>query len=190
MHNALYYRSEYNQKSRHLQEQLSDLRGEIDSLKVDDRQTELDRIHAEHVSAGDDKYSTLRKVSPFTLFSFFTFFDPLTPSYFSYPIDLSTYLARSRRRSNGDSQSGLSCVIVCTWPSLVFISMLHYLLQYIYFTIDSDRFDWWLLRVFLAEWRRFCEIADSTIRRPLTLPNAILPLPTPSIFLSVVQCDA
>uniref|UniRef100_A0A914WWM5 Moesin/ezrin/radixin homolog 1 n=1 Tax=Plectus sambesii TaxID=2011161 RepID=A0A914WWM5_9BILA len=54
-------RSEYNQKSRHLQEQLSDLRGEIDSLKVDDRQTELDRIHAEHVNAGEDKYSTLRK---------------------------------------------------------------------------------------------------------------------------------
>jgi hypothetical protein len=88
-------RSEYNQKSRHLQEQLSDLRGEIDSLKVDDRQTEHDRIHAEHLQTGDDKYSTLRKVGPVVLA-----FSSLCLS-----VDLSTRLARIWR-SNHNKQSG------------------------------------------------------------------------------------
>uniref|UniRef100_A0A0M3IIX7 ERM_C domain-containing protein n=1 Tax=Ascaris lumbricoides TaxID=6252 RepID=A0A0M3IIX7_ASCLU len=42
---------------------MSEFRAEIESLKVEDRQTEHDRIHAANVQKGIDKYSTLRKSS-------------------------------------------------------------------------------------------------------------------------------
>lgn len=58
----LLFRAEYLQKSKHLQEQLSELRSEIDGLKLEDRQTDIDRQYQETLTHGDDKYSTLRKV--------------------------------------------------------------------------------------------------------------------------------
>uniref|UniRef100_A0A915KCU6 Moesin/ezrin/radixin homolog 1 n=1 Tax=Romanomermis culicivorax TaxID=13658 RepID=A0A915KCU6_ROMCU len=55
-------RQEYNQKSKHMQEQLSELKCEIDGLKFEDRQTQLDRIYSEALQQGDNKYATLKRV--------------------------------------------------------------------------------------------------------------------------------
>lgn len=55
---------EYLEKSKHLQNQLRELRSEIEVLKVGDKQTELDNLYEEQVRIGENKYSTLRKVSP------------------------------------------------------------------------------------------------------------------------------
>lgn len=54
---------EYIEKSKLVQEQLRDLRSEIEELKVGEKATELDSIHEEQVRLGENKYSTLRKVS-------------------------------------------------------------------------------------------------------------------------------
>uniref|UniRef100_A0A5S6QQP4 Moesin/ezrin/radixin homolog 1 n=1 Tax=Trichuris muris TaxID=70415 RepID=A0A5S6QQP4_TRIMR len=54
-------RTEYLRKSKLLQEQLTELRSEIEGLKVEERQTDLDRAYQESLQTGDDKYSTLRK---------------------------------------------------------------------------------------------------------------------------------
>ncbi|KRZ14253.1 Merlin [Trichinella zimbabwensis] len=54
-------RVEYLKKSKHLQEQLSELRSEIEGLKVEEQQTDLDRAYQESLQLGDDKYTTLRK---------------------------------------------------------------------------------------------------------------------------------
>ncbi|EJW88300.1 hypothetical protein WUBG_00787 [Wuchereria bancrofti] len=40
---------------------MTEFRNEIESLKVVDRQSEHDRIHAANLQMGIDKYSTLRK---------------------------------------------------------------------------------------------------------------------------------
>ncbi len=55
-------RVEYLEKSKHLQEQLRDLKKEIEGLKLEEKQTPYDMIHAEQVMSGENKYSTLRKV--------------------------------------------------------------------------------------------------------------------------------
>lgn len=55
-------RVEYLEKSKQVQEQLRDLRSEIEELKVGEKATELDNIHDEQVRMGENKYSTLRKV--------------------------------------------------------------------------------------------------------------------------------
>ncbi|KAE9549413.1 hypothetical protein FO519_007380 [Halicephalobus sp. NKZ332] len=52
---------EYFQRNKDFREKLADFRREMDSLKLDDRQTENDRIHEANVQNGWDKYSTLRK---------------------------------------------------------------------------------------------------------------------------------
>lgn len=49
-------------KSKHLQDQLRDLKTEIEVLKVDEKQCELDMLHDEQVRLGENKYSTLKKV--------------------------------------------------------------------------------------------------------------------------------
>lgn len=54
-------RVEYLQKSKHLQNQLRELRTEIAVLKVGDKQSELDQLHDDQVTRGENKYSTLRK---------------------------------------------------------------------------------------------------------------------------------
>lgn len=50
----------FNEKSRHLQEQLEALRHEIDELKVDD--SPIDDLHREQQEQGNTKYSTIQKV--------------------------------------------------------------------------------------------------------------------------------
>ena len=50
------------EKSKQLQEQLRELRTEIEVLKVGEKQTLYDQLHEEQLRNGDDKYSTLKKV--------------------------------------------------------------------------------------------------------------------------------
>ena len=57
-----FHRVEYIEKSKNLQEQLKDLKTEIEVMKVEDKRTDLDRFHDENVQRGDNKYSTLRQV--------------------------------------------------------------------------------------------------------------------------------
>lgn len=58
---------EYLEKSKHLQDQLRDLRTEIEVLKVGEKQSELDALHNEQVRLGETKYSTLRKVTLYVI---------------------------------------------------------------------------------------------------------------------------
>uniref|UniRef100_A0A4W3HNB9 NF2, moesin-ezrin-radixin like (MERLIN) tumor suppressor n=1 Tax=Callorhinchus milii TaxID=7868 RepID=A0A4W3HNB9_CALMI len=53
---------EYMEKSKHLQEQLNELKTEIEALKLKDRETPLDIIHNENTELGSNKYNTLKKV--------------------------------------------------------------------------------------------------------------------------------
>ena len=55
-------RVDYLEKSKHLQNQLRDLKTEIEVLKIGEKQCELDLLHDEQVRLGETKYSTLRKV--------------------------------------------------------------------------------------------------------------------------------
>jgi merlin protein len=54
------------EKSKQLQEQLRELRTEIEVLKVGEKQTLYDQLHEEQLRSGDDKYSTLKKVHNYT----------------------------------------------------------------------------------------------------------------------------
>ncbi|VDP09529.1 unnamed protein product [Soboliphyme baturini] len=54
-------RTEYLKKSKQLQVQLSELRNEIEGLKIEDHQTEYDRAYQENLQNKADKYATLRK---------------------------------------------------------------------------------------------------------------------------------
>lgn len=54
---------DYLEKSKHLQDQLRDLRSEIEVLKVGEKQSEFDLIHDEQVRMGENKYSTLKRVN-------------------------------------------------------------------------------------------------------------------------------
>lgn len=53
---------EYLEKSHHLQQQLTELKTEIEGLKVMGSQDMLDRIHFENIGKGENKYSTLQKL--------------------------------------------------------------------------------------------------------------------------------
>lgn len=56
-------RTEHQEKSRHLQEQLDAFRHEIDEFKVDETQmTTMDRLHRDQQDQGNTKYSTIQKV--------------------------------------------------------------------------------------------------------------------------------
>ena len=46
------YSIEYYEKSRHLQDRLKELKCEIEVLKVEDKQTSLDRIYEENQQQG------------------------------------------------------------------------------------------------------------------------------------------
>lgn len=70
-------RVEYLEKSKHLQEQLKELKSEIEVLKVEEKQTQLDRLHEENVERGENKYSTLRKIKCGTTKSRVAFFEEL-----------------------------------------------------------------------------------------------------------------
>lgn len=70
-------RVDYWEKSKHLQEQLRELRTEIEVLKVGEKQCELDQLHEEQVRHGEDKYSTLKKVRSGTTKARVAFFEEL-----------------------------------------------------------------------------------------------------------------
>ncbi len=64
LHNAsvLFDRVEYMEKSKHLQEQLNELKTEIESLKLKERETPLDILHNENTEKGTSKQSNFKKV--------------------------------------------------------------------------------------------------------------------------------
>ncbi|KAL7286218.1 hypothetical protein TKK_0019514 [Trichogramma kaykai] len=70
-------RVDYYEKSKHLQEQLRDLRSEIEVLKVGEKQCELDQLHEEQVRLGENKYSTLKKVKSGSTKARVAFFEEL-----------------------------------------------------------------------------------------------------------------
>uniref|UniRef100_A0A8C4F2D4 Merlin n=1 Tax=Dicentrarchus labrax TaxID=13489 RepID=A0A8C4F2D4_DICLA len=53
---------EYMEKSKHLQEQLNELKTEIESLKLKERETPLDIIHNKNTEQGTSKHSNFKKV--------------------------------------------------------------------------------------------------------------------------------
>lgn len=55
-------RVEYMEKSKHLQEQLNELKTEIEALKLKERETALDIVHSESSDRGGSKHNTIRKV--------------------------------------------------------------------------------------------------------------------------------
>jgi len=55
-------RVEYLEKSKHLQEQLKELRSEIEVLKVDENKSQFDEIHDQNVLHGNGKYTTINRV--------------------------------------------------------------------------------------------------------------------------------
>jgi len=59
---VLFGRVEYLEKSKHLQEQLNELKTEIESLKLKDRETPLDILHNENAEKGTSKQSNFKKV--------------------------------------------------------------------------------------------------------------------------------
>lgn len=70
-------RREYLSKSKTLQDQLKDLKSEIEVLKVEDKTAGLDRFHDESLQRGDSKYSTLLKVSSNSAKARVAFFEEL-----------------------------------------------------------------------------------------------------------------
>lgn len=56
-------RVEYMEKSKHLQEQLNELKTEIESLKLKERETPLDIIHNQNAEQGTSKHSNFKKVT-------------------------------------------------------------------------------------------------------------------------------
>lgn len=50
------------EKSKHLQEQLNELKTEIESLKLKERETPLDVIHNQNAEQGTNKQSNFKKV--------------------------------------------------------------------------------------------------------------------------------
>lgn len=57
-------RVEYMEKSKHLQEQLNELKTEIEALKLKERETALDILHNENSDQGgtSSKHNTIKKV--------------------------------------------------------------------------------------------------------------------------------
>ncbi|XP_073169322.1 merlin isoform X2 [Lepidochelys kempii] len=52
---------EYMEKSKHLQEQLNELKTEIEALKLKERETALDILHNENADRGNSKHNTIKK---------------------------------------------------------------------------------------------------------------------------------
>ncbi|KAK0098165.1 hypothetical protein PV327_001180 [Microctonus hyperodae] len=70
-------RVDYWEKSKHLQEQLRELRTEIEVMKVGEKQSELDQLHEEQIRLGENKYSTLKKVKSGSTKARVAFFEEL-----------------------------------------------------------------------------------------------------------------
>lgn len=50
------------EKSKHLQEQLNELKTEIEALKLKERETAMDILHNENSDRGNSKHNTIKKV--------------------------------------------------------------------------------------------------------------------------------
>ncbi|KAE8744438.1 hypothetical protein FOCC_FOCC008913 [Frankliniella occidentalis] len=70
-------RVDYLEKSKHLQNQLRELRCEIEVLKVGEKQSQMDALHQEQLRLGENKYSTLRKVKSGSTKARVAFFEEL-----------------------------------------------------------------------------------------------------------------
>lgn len=70
-------RIECIEKSRHLQERLKELKSEIEDMKVEAEVSDLDRLHEESIQRGDNKYSTLQKISSSSSKARVAFFEEL-----------------------------------------------------------------------------------------------------------------
>ncbi|XP_077418164.1 merlin isoform X2 [Vanacampus margaritifer] len=68
---------EYTEKSKHLQEQLNELKTEIESLKLKERQTPLDAAHDHNAEQGASKHSNLKKLTLQSAESRVAFFEEL-----------------------------------------------------------------------------------------------------------------
>ncbi|KAJ8921227.1 hypothetical protein NQ315_013699, partial [Exocentrus adspersus] len=68
---------DYLEKSKHLQNQLRELRSEIAVLKVGDKHSDYDQLHEEQVKLGENKYSTLKKSKSGSTKSRVAFFEEL-----------------------------------------------------------------------------------------------------------------
>ena len=53
----------YEHRSKHLEIQLKELKSEIEVMKVSDRESDLDRLHDDQQLRGQNKFSTIQKVS-------------------------------------------------------------------------------------------------------------------------------
>ena len=74
---------EYLEKSKHLQEQLKELRSEIEVLKVDEKQSHLDDIHDQNVLHGNGKYTTIGRVGNLCFIYYFLFINYYLPHSYS-----------------------------------------------------------------------------------------------------------
>ncbi|XP_022093213.1 merlin-like [Acanthaster planci] len=70
-------RVDYLEKSRHLQLQLNELKSEIEVMKVEEKETELDRIHNDLIDRGETKYITLFRIKSGTTKARVAFFEEL-----------------------------------------------------------------------------------------------------------------
>lgn len=70
-------RIEYLEKSKHLQEQLLELKSEIEVLKVEDNITSLDHIYEDNACRGENKYSTLKRTKSGSTKTRVAFFEEL-----------------------------------------------------------------------------------------------------------------
>ncbi|XP_022524136.1 NF2, moesin-ezrin-radixin like (MERLIN) tumor suppressor a [Astyanax mexicanus] len=68
---------EYMEKSKHLQEQLNELKTEIESLKLKERETHLDILHNENTERGTSKQSNFKKLTLQSTKSRVAFFEEL-----------------------------------------------------------------------------------------------------------------
>ncbi|XP_067943468.1 merlin-like isoform X1 [Watersipora subatra] len=67
----------FMEKSESIQNQLKNLKADMDILKVEEKQTVLDRLHDENLQRGDTKYQTLQKTSAGSTKSRVAFFEEL-----------------------------------------------------------------------------------------------------------------
>ncbi|XP_073257289.1 merlin-like isoform X2 [Porites lutea] len=65
------------ERNRNIQQQLRDLKSQMEGLKIDDRQTRWDYIHDENLRLGENKYSTLQKIQTGTSTARIQFFEEL-----------------------------------------------------------------------------------------------------------------
>lgn len=70
-------RVDYLERSKHLKMQLNELKSEIEVLKVEENQTQLDRIYNEVNSRGENKKTTLNKITKGSTSARVAFFEEL-----------------------------------------------------------------------------------------------------------------